>query len=287
MKSSAFLLILLASFGARAVEIDRWPLVQAAHRLFPVFLETLPVEKLPVEERAIVEKVILMAQQPRCSVQANLHPEEFNLTPNQNQRWMKTLIGQPSPIEVNLQWLNRPEFQVSVPFVLKTLFHEYSHKIGVEDWSLRDHVAQIVERQAEHFTRTFPLEGGEIVTVFSIPRAEIDGELAAVPLNRPQPTNLVLIEKEGRVGDITEPLLLALEKASPLVRSLMTEANRMALLALDGMLKIGAGTITKMFRAAGFHSFDMETFFGDMRKPLREVRLLEFLDVNERFFGSA
>jgi len=181
-------------------------------------------------------------------------------------------------IFINENLLNSAQIPIDLKLLLKFYFHEFGHKIDHPNMALRNRAAQFFEDQIGQFLQLYNLDDGSTLDVFSVPARHIESELSEVPVDQPQPSNLILVEREGRFIDLTSSIVQELEQPSSVVRSLWAEVNRW----IFAFLKDTGQTMDHQIRSSleamqPGASVGLEDVLDFMN--IKELRVLEIQDV--------
>lgn len=276
--------------------VERRPLVEAAFRALPPMLNyvegTKEFSKLPAEDQALFKKITDLTSQDQVELEFVDDEAIFRLPAGQAPRLMATTSVHTGKILVNHTLLRRHDVELGLALVFKTLFHEYGHKVGEPNQGLRDRLAQFFENQLASHVQTISLEDNAQVIFLSLPVNQLDRELVPNLMNRPQPSNLVLVRRQDVYTDLTDSILSQMEVSTAALRSMWTALNQgiymVAELVMNAMKSV-APAVDQFFQMAeeitGQPVSKDENFFKSMDRRPKEISVLELHSANATEWG--
>lgn len=281
----------LVALPAQAVQ--RQAMVKAARKALPdmlqVYISQKDFQNVPAEKQAVFKALLEISRHSISELKFVNDSGKFIITEGEAPRLMRTSEDPNGPVFVNAELLNQDSLEYSLPFLIKTLCHEFSHKIGNVPLDLRDRVAQDLEDflspdWKQDFETT---ENGERLLVFSLANDKIQTSLNHASRDSLQPTFYVFVQHEGRIDDITSVLYQRTENSTALFKSTWSIASHMVFGLFQGM----SGLMSEFSKAldpvmqalaSAFGAKPPETTFKDALgtpgEPMHELKLLQIQD---------
>lgn len=296
------LLLFFAAFSfaktavASASPVDRTPYVKAVHAHLPALmtyaLNLKTFDDLPREDQRTLRQIAEVIRTSPSPLVYSGDRSLFYLNPGEPERLMHTQSEVAAPIYVNTQMLNANPY-IDYGLLSKLLLHEYGHQAGEISISVRDRLAQFFEDSIRPFERHTQLAEGTWLHYLSLPERLIEKELGAVEPNQPQPSFIVILERDGQYTDLTETLVTQLKPSSARMNSMWSEANRVLLQAVAQIapaifeaFKMGTGKLYEIAKAFVPNLEPPDEMMLDMNFAPKPLRIFEIQDVQWNATGD-